>query len=385
MVVLSSYPFDPRVRRQAEVLEKAGYNIDVICLRDKDQSKIEKIGHVTVYRVMKSSDKDSISKYILLSVSFFIISFLKILQLSFSQNYKLIEIHNMPDFLVFTGIIQKLLGKPVLLDMHDLSIELLESKWPSKRKSIIISLVRKMETLSCRFADHILTVTDACKKRLAQRGVPDKKITLILNTADPKIFKYDRGRSFIKIENGLKLVYHGTVAERFGIHTAIETVALLQKSIPSSRLWIYGKYDPPYRRKLETLIKRLNVEEFVFLNGTRRLEDIYEIIRHSDIGLVPYVNDPYMNLALSTKIFEYAASGLPVVASRLESINLIFDDKCLKFADAENPQSFASCIIDLCNDPLVRCTMSVNASKIVSLISGNIMGARYLTLIDSFT
>ena len=37
MVVFSSYPFDPRVRREAEALAAKGISVDVICLQYKDQ------------------------------------------------------------------------------------------------------------------------------------------------------------------------------------------------------------------------------------------------------------------------------------------------------------------------------------------------------------
>ncbi|MGE5399295.1 MAG: glycosyltransferase family 4 protein [Ignavibacteriales bacterium] len=381
MIVLSDYPFDPRVRRQAEVLEKAGYNIDIICLRGESQEKVEKMGFVTVYRIMKAADKESMAKYMLLSLSFFLLSLIKLQELSFRNSYKLIQVHNMPDFLVFSGFIQKLMGKRLVLDIHDLTVELFETRWPEKKKSLLMKFVRLVEKMSCGFADHVITVTDACKMRLMERGVPDKKITLVLNTADPEIFRFDDKRSFKKIDSYAKLIYHGTVAERFGIHTAIEAVALLQKEIPGSTLHIYGKYDPAYRKRLEKLITDLGVEQYVTLNGTRSLEEIYEIIKNSDMGLVPYVNDPYMNIALSTKTFEYAAAGLPVVASHLYSLSLVFDDQSLKFVRAEDASGFAAAIAEMCLNPELRCRNSRNASDIVKSISGDVMGRRYLELI----
>lgn len=381
MIVLSDYPFDPRVRRQAEVLEKAGYNIDIICLRGESQEKVEKMGFVTVYRIMKAADKESMAKYMLLSLSFFLLSLIKLQELSFRNSYKLIQVHNMPDFLVFSGFIQKLMGKRLVLDIHDLTVELFETRWPEKKKSLLMKFVRLVEKMSCGFADHVITVTDACRMRLMERGVPDKKITLVLNTADPEIFRFDDKRSFKKIDSYAKLIYHGTVAERFGIHTAIEAVALLQKEIPGSTLHIYGKYDPAYRKRLEKLITDLGVEQYVTLNGTRSLEEIYEIIKNSDMGLVPYVNDPYMNIALSTKTFEYAAAGLPVVASHLYSLSLVFDDRSLKFVRAEDASGFAAAIAEMCLNPELRCRNSRNASDIVKSISGDVMGRRYLELI----
>lgn len=383
MIVLSAYPYDPRVRRQAEVLEAEGFEVDIICLREGEQTKTEKMGFVTAHRIMKSVNKESILKYLWLSFMFTFLSIIKLQFLSMRKDYRMIQVHNMPDFLVFTGIVQKLLGKKLVLDIHDLTVELFETKWPHKKKSFIMSAVRRVEKLSCSFADHVITVTDACKDKLVMRGVPPEKITLVLNTADPRIFQFDCDRKFEKIEKCARLLYHGTVAERFGVHTAIEALALVQRKVPGSILNVYGRYEQDYRKILEAKIRDLGLQDLVFLNGTRSLEEIYEIIKKSDIGLVPYVNDPYMNLALSTKTFEYAATGLPAVASNLYSLSLIFDDRSIRFAEADNPRAFAEGIIDLCMDPEKRMQISQNANEVVSAISGTVMGKRYLNLVEN--
>ncbi|MCU7491206.1 MAG: glycosyltransferase family 4 protein [Bacteroidota bacterium] len=383
MVVLSSYPYDPRVRRQAEVLEEEGYHVDVICLREAEQAETEKMGLVTVHRIMRSVNKESILRYVWLSFMFSLLSIIKMQTLAMKKDYRLIQVHNMPDFLIFTGIVQKMLGKKLILDIHDLTVDLFETKWPDKKKSLMMSAVRKVEKLSCSFADHLITVTEACRDKLVERGVPPEKITLVLNTADTRIFQFDCNRTFERIESGARLLYHGTVAERFGIHTAIEALALLQNKIPRSTLHIYGKYDTDYRIKLEGQIRDLGLEGLVFLNGARSLEEIYEIIKKSDLGLVPYVDDPYMNLALSTKTFEYAATGLPVIASNLYSLSLIFDQSSIKFARADKPEAFADAIAELCLSPEKRMQISQNANEVVSAISGTVMGKRYLNLVES--
>lgn len=383
MIVLSSYPYDPRVRRQTEVLEKEGFEVDIICLRDSEQAKMEKMGFVTVHRIMKSINKESIFGYVLLSLMFTLISIIKLQALAMKKDFRLIQVHNMPDYLIFTGVVQKMLGKKLVLDIHDLTVELFETKWPERKKSLMMSTVRKVEKLSCSFADHLITVTDACRDRLVERGVPPEKITLVLNTADPGIFQFDCDRTFEKIQSSAKLLYHGTVAERFGLHTAIEALALVRNSIPGSTLNVYGKYDSDYRNMLEEKINTLGLQDCVFLNGTRSLEEIYEIIKTNDIGLVPYMNDPYMNLALSTKTFEYAAAGLPVVASNLYSLSLIFDNSSIKFAQADDAKAFADGIVDLCLNPEKRMEISQNASEVVNAISGTVMGKRYLKLVES--
>jgi len=381
MIVQSYYPIDVRIRRQAEALAKKGFAVDIICLRDTNETKIEVFNHITAYRILNRKSKEKFTQYILLSVNFFIRAFFKIQLLSFRKTYSLIEVDNMPDFLVFTTVIQKLRGIPVIFDIHDLTVELFKSKWPQKKMKFILPIVKYMERLACSFADEIITVSQGCVDRLTSRGV-QKKITLILNTAD-KNFQYDHDRNFRKIYKNAKLIYHGTVAERFGLHTLIEAMSIINNQILKSCLYIYGAYDESYKKKLLNLVKDLGLKDNVFLLGIYSLEEIYRKILDSDVGVVPYLDDEYMQLSLSTKTFEYAAAGLPVVASRLYSLSQIFNDSCLKYAIPGNPLDLAEKIVDLCLNPNLQKSQSQLAYKALTQISGEVMEKRYCELIQN--
>ena len=281
---------------------------------------------------------------------------------------------------------QKVVNKiPLILDLHDLTVELLEVKWPGKKHTFIKSVDKFIEKISCKFADALITVSDGCKVRLIERGNPEKKITLVLNSANQNIFKFDESRNFEQIKENAKIFYHGTVAEHFGIHFAIEAMAEVIKKIPNSKLIIYGRQYPSYKAKLENQIKRMNLGNTVFLFNRIRLEDCYLKIKEADIGIVPYVNNDYENIGLSNKAFEYTASGLPVVASRLFSLMEIFNENCIHYAEPENPNDFAEKIVELCKNPELRKQKVDNAFQALSEISGQVMDDRYLSLINKLT
>lgn len=383
MISQSNYPADPRVRREAEALENAGYEVDIICLPQKGQAKVESFGGVTAYRILNDQRSESMARYFLHSTRFFITAFFKLQQLNSRRKYDLIQIHNMPDSHVFIALMQKLAGTPIVLDIHDLTPELFQSKWNGKKENFILSVVKIAEKMSCRFADKIITVTDGCKNLLIQRGVPDDKVTLILNTPDEFIFKFDAEREFKVINEGLRLIYHGTVAERFGIHLAIEALKYVNEEIPGSIFKVYGKYDDSYKRRLREQIKELGLENNVSLDGRFLIEKIYEFIKASDIGLVPYMNNLYMNLALSTKTFEYAAAGLPVVSTRLQTLVNLFDEEKITYSEPDNARDLADKIIMLCRDPEKRKLQAINAKKALANISWHVMSKRFLNLIDT--
>lgn len=383
MITQSNYPADPRVRRQAEVLENAGYEVDIICLPQTGQSRVQSFGKITAYRILSDRRSETISTYLVQSVFFFIRAFFKLQQLSFSRRYDLIQIHNMPDWHVFTAFFHKVAKIPIVLDIHDLTPELFESKWEKKRRSGVYFMVKFAEKISCSFADKVITVTEGCKEILVKRGVPKEKITVILNTPDENIFKFDEKREFKDITNGVRLLYHGTVAERFGIHIAIEAMKEIIEKIPGSVFKVYGKYDESYKEFLEKQIVELGLENNVFLGGRHLLEKIYEFIKDSDIGVVPYMNNLYMNIALSTKTFEYAAAGLPVVATRLRTLALTFDDSTITYSEPDSITDLVEKVVALALDPQKRKAQALNARKSLASISWNVMAKKYLNLIDT--
>lgn len=384
MVVFSYYPADPRVRREAEVLERAGHSVDVLCLRKKGEKSFESFGSVNAYRVMAGSEnKESLLKYFALSSVFAAAALVKLAALSIRKSHKLVQIHNMPDFLVFTAFFHKLTGIPVVLDLHDLTVELFESKTAGKPLGAFLGVVRAVEKLSCAFADQLITTSAGFRRRLIERGVKPEKVTLVLNSADDRIFSFPPPRSWEKIKEGPVLLYHGTVARRFGLHVAIEAVESLRKVFPGARLNIYGKYDPSYREELEELVVKKGLAGSVTINGYLQLDKVTREIAASDIGVVPYLSDPFMNLALSTKIFEYVSMGMPVVAAGLDSIREIFGEGSIKYFSPGDPVDMAEKIADFCRRPEERRAYAEKAEKAYSGISWPVMSGRYLETVNT--
>ncbi len=353
MVTQSCYITDSRVRRQAEILSHSGHQVDIINLYHPIRPKKEKFGSVTTYGILKNRNRRGIVKYLGFSILFFIKVFIKLQILSLKNKYAIIEIHNMPEFLVFTTIIQKLTGSKVMLDLHDLTPELFQTKWENYI-TLLIPFVKFIEKISCSYSDKIITVTKSCKELLILRGVPKEKITLILNSPNQDILKYDTCRKFEEINTGANLLYHGTVAKRFGLHTAIEAMVHINKVIPGSIFRIFGKFDIAYKKDLERQIESLGLTDNILLGGFVTLEEIAELIKNSDIGIVPYVDNYYMNLALSTKTLEYAACGLPVVTTRLQTMMSLFDDNAISYTQSENPHDIAQKVIYLCLTPMAE-------------------------------
>ena len=135
MVAYTYYERDPRVRRDAEALIEAGYAVDVIALRDDAQQPKETISGVQIYRFPMSKLRGGKLSYIYAYLTFFILASCYVSFLHLKNRYGLIYVHNMPNFLVFSAFLPKIMGVPVILDIHDQMPELFGSIFTGKANS----------------------------------------------------------------------------------------------------------------------------------------------------------------------------------------------------------------------------------------------------------
>ena len=178
------YPMYSRLQQQTRTLAEAGINVDVICLRSEDQPKVEQLGHITVYRVCRERDRDGFLKYLWFTFCFMVASFFKLQRLLLKQSPDVLVVHTLPEYMVLTGVMHKLLRKAIVLDVVDLSVEVFQSKWGRTKLALVKPFVKFSEKVSCWFSNHIVTASPGFRDRLIQRGVKPDKITVMMNAAD---------------------------------------------------------------------------------------------------------------------------------------------------------------------------------------------------------
>ena len=356
--------------------------VDVICLRYEGQTSFDIVDGINVYRIMEKFSQESITSYVFGSIIFLIKALLKSISLENKNTYNLVHVHNMPDYLVFSALLFKLKRVPIILDIHDLTVELFKEKWAEQRFNRFKYILKYVEKISCNFADHLLTVTNECVEALISRGIAKEKITLIMNSADETLFTYSDERFSRNGKNVFKFVYHGTIAPRFGLHYFINAMPKILQSVPNAEFHIYGSYKNEYSEQLKATVKSLGIEKLVFFNDYIPYSQINEMLREYDIGVVTYEQTEYMNLALPTKAGEYALTGLPFIISDLFSVRTIFRNESVCYVNPKNINMIAAEITKLYKDPKLRSNMASLAYEDMLKISWNIMRKKYNSLVN---
>jgi glycosyltransferase involved in cell wall biosynthesis len=334
MVLFSFYPEDPRPRRAAEALVSSGMSVDLICLREtKEDATREVFNGVDIRRVPVNKRRGGVLGYLYQYSAFLLMSSWIIAIRSLSQRYDLVYVNNMPDFLVLSGLIPKLFGAKVLLDIHDPMPELMMTIFELPKDARSVDLLKFEEKWSIRLADSVVTVNQACARIFAARSCPSKKISVVMNSPDENIFQFRDARPFSSTQRGSKpfvIMYHGSLVERNGLELAIKAFARVRSTIPNAELRIYGSRNAFLDRMME-MVKNQGMAGSVHYLGPKPLEKIVEAIEDSDVGVIPNLRSIFTELNTPTRIFEYLALGKPVITPRAPGITDYFDDDSLIF------------------------------------------------------
>ena len=101
-----------------------------------------------------------------------------------------------------------------------------------------------------------------------------------------------------------------------------------------------------------------------------------------DVGVAPTRLDPFTGMSLSTKLLEYAAMGKPVVASRLPTVELYFDEDTLSVYEPGDTESLARAILGLVDDAPARRARVERTRRRVDELSWTRQAEAYIAVVE---
>jgi glycosyltransferase involved in cell wall biosynthesis len=228
--------------------------------------------------------------------------------------------------------------------------------------------------------DRVIVVNHMVEEAvLGRRSVRPSKCTVILNYPDTRIFHRRAPR---KPQPGeFILCYPGTLSRHQGVDIAVEAVALLRNRVPGLRFLIIG--DGPERETLRRLIAERRLEDRVSLTGLIPLEQVAETMSRIDLGVVPKRKEGFGDIAFSTKIMEFMAVGVPVLATRTRIDEFYFNDRLVQFFESGNAPEMADKILELIESPQRMAELRRNCSEFIAANNWNEKQEEYFALVDS--
>jgi glycosyltransferase involved in cell wall biosynthesis len=393
MVVHSHYPSDPRVRREAEAMLAEGWDVDVICVPDGGEPEAESVNGVRAWRMpVRRNRFGSQASYLMEYGRFFLAAAWRLLREHLRRPYHVVQVHNMPDFLVFAALGPRLLGARVVLDVHDLVPEFYALRYGLPLDHRLVRLMRLVQRASVRFADHVLTAGEPFRRQLCANGGTAERITSIMNSPDPVLFSappervnghgaaHPNGHEHRRAGEPFVLSYHGTLSEYNDLTVVLRALALLRDELPDLRLHVYGRGRA--LPGLQALAAELDLGDRAQFFGFRALDEMPAAIAGATLGIVPQRRSAFTSLNYPTKAFEYIALGIPVLMAWTPALDELFGHVNGVFFETNDPAGLAERLRALYHRPELRRQMAQQQQAVCAAFAWAAERRRYCRVMN---
>jgi len=215
--------------------------------------------------------------------------------------------------------------RPYLLEIRDL--------WPEfaiamgvLKNPFLIALSRQLERFLYQRATHLLVNSPAYRDYLVRKGIPEAKISLIPNGADPDAFDPDASgeptRDRLGLHGKFVVTYAGALGPANDIPTVLRAANRLREE-PDIHFLLIG--DGKERAELEAAAQQLALANVTFA-GPRPKSEMPEALAASDACIAILRDIPMFRTTYPNKVFDYMAAGRPTILAIDGVIREVLDD-----------------------------------------------------------
>lgn len=346
-LLIISYYFDPdigpgafRTKSIYDLLINENKDIDVEVLTtepvryDSFNCIADSDSNCKIHRIRIGNHNNKFIKQVLGYIKFSLLSFW------FIRNKKYDVVFATSSRLL-TGFLGALISRynraKYFLDIRDLFVENLSITVNGTAYKIVSKILRKIERFTIQSSDYVSIVSEGFQEPL-KRLYPDASFFVHTNGIDEQFLNFD----FTKKEyhEVKKIVYAGNIGKAQSLEKIIPQIANLKfDSVDLNRylIDIYGDGSA-----IEELRHNVRGLDNVIINQPVARSELLNIYKKSDILLIHLDTASCLDLAIPSKIFEYSATGKPIIAGVRGIAKKIIDE------EIDNAFSFSPCDFNEC-------------------------------------
>lgn len=331
--------------KEAKTLVKAGYDVTLVAQHDKNET----IDGIKIIALPKPKNRWE--------------RFFKLDRLTFKlasqQKAEIYHFHD-PELIPWAVKLKKRTGAKIIYDVHEnVPKQILDKEWiPKILRKIISTLFDFYEKRRAKNFDFIITVGEDMNERLKK---VNSNVKTVKNFPDLEKFKnMERKTQEVNNNKVFNLIYIGGITKIRGITQLVRAMEYLPENV---KLVLLGKFSPEgYKEEIRNLEGWSKVE---FL-GWIPFKDVADHLIKADIGLACLHPLKRYQVALPTKLFEYMAASLPVVASNFPLWREIIEGNgCGICVNPLEPKEIAKAVEYLIEHPKEAKEMGENGRRTV--------------------
>lgn len=321
-ILLLSFYFPPdlsagsfRARGLVEALKaEAGsfFSLDIITTMPNryhshrvSAPEIEQIGSVRIHRVAlplhQSGMKDQAKAFSVYAS--------RVLSLTRGQRWDLVVATSSRLMTATLGAsIARRSGAKLYLDIRDIFTDTMSDLLSGSRLRHLLPLIVRLERWTLRNADRVNVVSAGFLPYLRE-VLPEQSVRTFTNGIDEEFRRADFSRTVHDRSQLPLIVYAGNIGEGQGLHRVVPGAA--KRLDGKARLRIIG--DGGRRAQLQQSLLDASTDNVALLPPVPRSK-LFEHYRDADILFLHLNDHPAFQKVLPSKIFEYAATGKPILA-----------------------------------------------------------------------
>lgn len=256
-----------------------------------------------------------------------------------ADRYDVIQIRDLPMVATFALLVGWLRGLPVIYWMsyptpdgqvdlarqRGLSSGLMKFLYP-----LVVGVIGRflLYRVVLRWVKHSFVQSDVMKTDLVRKGIAEQKLTPV-----PMGVDMAKVQAFTPQEQQLRgepedyvLVYMGILERVRQIPVLLDTLKLVQQTIPNTKLVLAGDTpDTDYRDWLLQLVADKGLKDSVIWTGWLQPEEAWSFVAAADLALSPFPRGYLLDSASPTKVAEYLALGVPTLANDQPDQNYVLN------------------------------------------------------------
>ncbi|MCI2266956.1 glycosyltransferase family 4 protein [Sediminivirga luteola] len=281
-----------------------------------------------------------------------IVSTVRVLTAALRTNARVFHLHD-PE-LVWTVPVLRLLGRHVIYDAHeDLPAQVLNKPYATSRPlKVALKLTAFAVIAVARMSSHIIAATETIAARF-----PSRKTSIVHNY--PPLREEEAHAKRVS-DRAASVVYVGGISEGRGALTMIDAAG--SGKFPNG--WILslaGRMSEDLKENLAGTPGWQHVQ----YKGQVPSDEARQIVLDARVGLLLFSDTAAHRAALPTKMFEYFAAGVPVIASDFPLWReIITSSDCGVVVDPNSPEQAAEALKRYAESPELLERHSRNARRL---------------------
>ena len=334
--------------REARTLADAGYNVTLIAVHDRDETK-DGVHIRALPRVARSHRP---------------LLWRKLYHMALETEADAYHIHD-PELLMITPWLRRVTGRPTIYDIHEANADFIAVKdyLPTLVRRPLAGLFRRAEPRLARGESGLIFADDAIAVDFAT--FPGPRATLF-NFPGRDLIEHGAAAALTQRMEPI-ILYLGGLERNRGASLMIAAFAEVVAQAPAARLLIVGHFMPPeLEQEVRVGAAARGIGHAVTITGRVPFEHIGDHLSRAAVGWVAWQPVAKNRKNIPTKLFEYMAYGLPIVSSDLPSTQPFVESGVNGLlVTADSPAAHAAALLQLLSDPEGATTMGRAGRRLV--------------------